>query len=1064
MRLIIYTAILWAVQLMSILDANAQTGQNVFQGRVIDSLGNPLNGATIEVEPQGLQLRAGEGGIFEFTSTEKSVQLTISYLGYLTNRIQFQAGARGVVDVVLRRRSNELDEVWINTGYYTIPKERATGSFVEVDNKLFNRAASTDLVSRLEGVTNGLYFDRRYEGASNTSLNLRLRGVSSINNDRGPLIVLNNFPYEGDIGLINPNDIESITVLKDAAATSIWGAKAGNGVIVINTKRGSESRPFSISFTSNVNIKGQPDLYDSPSFLSSDSFIEVEKQLFKTGFYAENNWTPLSPVVELLISNREQQISDEVLEIELARLKHVDVRDELSSLLYRQAIEQRHGIQFTGGSGRFQYFLSGGYDRTPGGNVGNDAHRHSLTANLNLQPLNRLSVSGGLNYVTNRTRSNGLNEISIAPNGKTKLYPYAELTDGDGTALPIAKAYRTGFVDDAASAGLLDWHYRPLNELYSNDHVQNSRNVIFDFGINYAVIDGLSLDVKYQYQQFDAEQRTMNHQSSYEARDLINRFSQSDGTLIIPQGGIYLGNNVVKKAVSLRPQLNYAADWYDVELSAIAGLERRKIDFKQGPGFKLYGYNDEYGTGVSMFDYETRYPVRPRGSARIQAPPSTITELADRFISYYGNMALTFRKRYVLTASARWDASNLFGVKTNQKGVPLWSVGGKWSAAAEPFFDIPAITKLDLRFTFGYNGNIDNSITAATTASYSTDRLTGMQRATVRTPANENLRWEKVRTINMGLDFALISNRLSGVIDYYNKRAFDLINDAFLEPTIGFQGNYKINYANLITKGLDIGLNGRVDIGQLKWNPSIMVNLTKNRVIEQDDLPISGILRMADYPRYARKGYSLDAFYSLPWYGLDAETGDPLVLFEGIKGREYGRYISSLGLEDLRYSGVTVPTTTAFMMNSFSYRGLSLSFNIAWKSGHHFRRNTIDYGTLFNNWVGHEDFERRWKKPGDELITQVPAMPLSSNASRDNVFTKSELLVEKGDNLRLQDARLGYLFTGIAYGKIKALELYMYARNLGVLWQATSYRVDPDYPMADILPPATYAFGINLTF
>jgi TonB-dependent SusC/RagA subfamily outer membrane receptor len=207
----------------------------------------------------------------------------------------------------------QLEGVVVNTGYQSIPKERATGSFVQIDRALLNRRISPDIISRLEGVASGLSFNANIPTQSKESP-FSIRGRSTITANTQPLIVLDNFPYDGDLNSINPNNIESITLLKDAAAASIWGARAGNGVIVINTRKGGLNRPLSVELVTNYTFSKKPDLFYNPNFLNASSYIDFEQYLFSLGSYDAdlNNTTtrpPLSPAVELMARKRAGLIS-----------------------------------------------------------------------------------------------------------------------------------------------------------------------------------------------------------------------------------------------------------------------------------------------------------------------------------------------------------------------------------------------------------------------------------------------------------------------------------------------------------------------------------------------------------------------------------------------------------------------------------------------------------------------------------------------------------------------------------------------------------------------------------
>ncbi|HAT93172.1 MAG TPA: hypothetical protein DCS36_12475 [Sphingobacterium sp.] len=291
--------------------------KETIKGRVVDDKGNPLAGATIQVKGTSFIATSDGAGFFEIPDDFLESDLQISYLGY--GRIE--VAAKNIDRIVLTTNDNRIEEVSVvASGYQSIPKERATGSFSKVDNATFNRQVSTDVISRLKGIAPSILFDER-----SGSPKLTIRGQATIFGNDQPLIVVDNFPYEGDINNINPNDIEDIDILKDAAAASIWGVRAGNGVIVIKTKKGRADQPMSIGFTSNVTIGQKPDLYYLPKIASTD-FIDIEKMLFDKGYYntiISNTSTnrPYSPVVQILNNQKNGLITSEDATMQIDELR-----------------------------------------------------------------------------------------------------------------------------------------------------------------------------------------------------------------------------------------------------------------------------------------------------------------------------------------------------------------------------------------------------------------------------------------------------------------------------------------------------------------------------------------------------------------------------------------------------------------------------------------------------------------------------------------------------------------------------------------------------------------------
>ena len=304
-------------------------------------------------------------GTFAFENLETNAVLVFSGVNVEPLEVSIHGHKKFIISLKSKISSLGDVSVVLNTGYQAIPKERATGSFTQVSHELINRSVSTDILTRLDGVTSSVIFNK--SNIQDETFNIRGRSTLLGADAASPLIVVDNFPYEGDINNINPNDIESITILKDAAAASIWGARSGNGVIVINPRKGRYDEHLKVQFNANFTSVGKPDLFYSRNFLNSSNYIGVEQFLFNQGYYDDkiNNstlWPGLSPAVELLAANRKAELSDPELVAGLNALSARDVRDDFSKYVYQPALRQQYSISVTGGSHDISYALSAGYD------------------------------------------------------------------------------------------------------------------------------------------------------------------------------------------------------------------------------------------------------------------------------------------------------------------------------------------------------------------------------------------------------------------------------------------------------------------------------------------------------------------------------------------------------------------------------------------------------------------------------------------------------------------------------------------------------------------------------
>jgi len=1034
-------------------------------GTVRDSTGKALKGANIALTGTRYAAATDSSGRFSFAAPPGRYQLRATYVGYIALELTVTLPS-GQLDLVLKPATGMLSEVIVSTGYQELPKERATGSFVAVDKALLNRSVSTDIIGRLRDVVPGLSFNT-------LGTRISIRGQSTLFSNAEPLIVVDGFPYNQPIENLNPADVKSITVLKDAAAASIWGARAGNGVIVISTNKGAFDQPMRISLNANVNTGARPDLYYQPRMSSAD-YIGLEKRLFSEGYFADAEASdahlPLSPVTELLIANRDGQLSSADLNSRLSALQTQDVRRDLDQYFYRRNVNQQYALSLDGGSAAQRYYFSAGYDRNLDNAAGNGFSRLTLNGSQTWTALQKkLEISTGIYYTQTNTALN--NPGPLTWNTGYPIYPYAALADASGKPLAVTHDLRQGFVDAAPAAGLLDWNYRPLEELRLADNHNQVADVRINTGLKYRLLPGLDAQFLYQYDRSSNTGRNLMSAGSYFARNMVNSYTQVDefGALSypVPKGGVLdlaSGSSVNHDG---RLQLGYNGYiGQQHELSAIAGYEVQSFHV-MGEGHRLYGYDAEHAT-MQPVDGTGYYPAYNDPSGGNTIPPEqSETDATDHYLSYYANAAYTYDRRLSLSGSARLDRSNLFGVNTNQKGVPLWSAGLSWELSREGFYHVAALPYLKFRATFGYNGNINKTLSAYTTASYfdGAGSRTQLPYAQIINPPNPGLRWERNRHINFGMDFGLLNNRITGTVEYYLKNGLDLIGSTSFAPSTGITA-FTGNTADTKGQGLDLNLNSRNLSGAFNWSSAFFLSYVTDKVTRYDKTSLPGdYLNFGYIGAYALSGKPLYAVYSYRSAGLDPATGDPRGYLNGAVSSDYAKMQSAATPDNLVYNGPSRPTVFGVFRNTFAYRALSLSVNISYRLGYYFRRNSVYYGSDYGLSQQNGDYALRWQKPGDEQHTVVPSLPTVANNQRDNFYRFSSDLVEKGDNVRLQDINLSYRFTkgSLHFLPGADLQLYLYAANLGILWRANHAGLDPDagntYPT-----PRTVAGGIRLTY
>lgn len=1064
--------------LCHIFQAHSQTNY-LIKGRVIDSTTNaPLPGATIRIKSTAQLFHTDKNGAFAISSPNATGKLSVSYTGYNPDEIEFYSSKDSII-IKLRFNINNIKEVGVvSTGYQTISKDRATGSFAVVNNELLNRRTGPDILSKLEGVVPGLLFNRNTAVNANGTADINIRGHSTLLSNDQPLIVIDGFPYQGDLNNINPNDIENITVLKDAAAASIWGVRSGNGVIVLTTKKGKENQKLRIEINANATFSKKPDLHYDPNFLNSSDYIDIEKLLFDQGYFDSQISDPsqvISPVVQILAKQRSGEISNDVANSFVNGLRTVDSRDGLGKYFYKRSVNQQYNLNIRGGGLKNDYYVSVGEDHLNPNLTGNTNNRFTLNSSFNFYPTKNLTISVGSKYTISNQHSNSqLNNIGVRGNMGNHIYPYTQFEDANGNPVSTTKNYNSDFIASAQQAGYLNWNYVPLDEQRLSDNAISSRDNLLNFGANYKIIKGLSADVKYQFENANSQNSIYYSSDSYYARNLINEYSQinPNGTTTypIPVGGILQKSDAFLNAYQARAQLNYNNLFHnDHEITAIVGAELNSTINKSNSS-TAYGYNKDTESNTSKIDFADLYNLNPDlGTAQIPNNQN-FSKTTDHFISYFGNASYGYKRRYIISLSGRIDKSNLFGVATNDKAVPLFSTGLAWDISKELFYHLNWLPDLKIRTTYGYNANINKSATAVTTLlQLSNSYFNGLPYNEIANPGNPELRWEKDRMINLGVDFSSKNNIISGTFDYFLKRSTDLFGPSPLPPSTGVTSFFG-NTASTAGHGFELVLNSQnISLPDFTWSTNFLLSYVIDKVRNY-----SGEYTTIDYLRAGAEsitpinGSPSFGIYSFKSGPLTHDTGDPQGYVEGQASTDYTNIIGKTTVSDLYYNGPSRPTTFGSLRNNFRYKSWSLSANIIFKLNYYFRRTStsISYaGIVYGGWDA--DYARRWQKPGDENQTSVPSIQLPpANTDRETFYDYSQALVDKGDHLRLQDIRLSYdmKFSRTSKFKINHLNLFAYLNNVGILWRANKDHLDPDLFTGSLPAPLTISFGFNTSF
>lgn len=1090
-------------------------------GKVIDETGQPLPGATITIKRTGKSVVTNEKGVYSI-DVEKTDVLIVSYVGYTNREIKVSDSKPGVSFVIsLSLSTNKLQQVEVvSTGYQDLPKERATGSFEVISKEQLQHSTNPNLLRRLEGITTSMDFNNQLfntltigQTRQSPIAGVTIRGKNTLtlglvldkfSLSGKVLIVIDGIATPYSIDDINPNDVENITILKDAAAASIWGSRASNGVIVIKSKRGMFNSPAVVSFSSNLSITDKINLFYKKRMSVSD-YIDAQVHLYND-MYEANGQIPIedpnliqpqqrmSPVAEIMNDFRIGRLDSLQAVAKLDALRGNDIRRDFDKYLLRKPITQNYSLGISGGSKNFAYRLSGGYDHTINQAVTDGNDRATLNYSTTINPLKNLQLQTIVSYTQQNSHTQPSDYMVRAQLNGEGYYPYSRLADDQGNALPLYPEFRRAFLDTLAKNygdKILDMNYKPLDEMKYSYNKLKSQGLNLNLNANYKISELISASLTYSYNWGLSESTILNDERSYYMRQLINKFTNPpqlpDGysedflngftpfQRQIPLGGKYSYEPTKTNSQTLRGQINIDKTWNIKHvLSAIAGMDVGQ-DYSITRGAQYYGYKENGFKSFSELPFGkyiyTLYNDKDYGFNNDIIPglSQALTFQKSRIYSFYSNAAYTYDRKYTLSGSIRKDASSTFGNTYNTGGTPFFSVGGSWSINNESFYKLSWLPYLQLRATFGYNGNTNTRISSIPTIGYNQGGVTGLPYANTTQGSNSKLRPEKSATLNLGLNFGLKNNRISGGIEYYNRKTIDLVASGPLDPSTGFS-RLDYNIGNLRSTGIDITLNSlNIQAGQFSWTSNLLFSNNKVKVTKlyAANPPTAGQLVNNTTPY--NEGAELSRLYAWKWAGLDPNTGDPMGYLNGeavnITNPNVLTAIAQAPASSTKLFGSSVPVYYGSFRNTFRYQNFSVSANFLYKLGYYFRPPSTDfafYSFLFpDNLLLGAEYANRWQKPGDEKFTNVPSIDYSGNTSRDLFYYYSEINVQKADHIRLQEINLSYTFNTKS-SFIKNPRIYAYVNNLGVVWRANKRGLDPearDYPQ-----PRTYNLGFSANF
>lgn len=1053
-----------------------------------DLADEPLVGATVSVG--GAKASTGTvtdiNGRFTLKVPEATKSLVVSYIGYASRTIELKAGVSDY-RVTLSSLSNSLGDVVV-TGYQQIDRRKLTASVATLDISDETVGAVKNIDQALAGQIAGLSAVTA-SGAPGAPVKIRIRGTASINGTQEPLWVLDGIPMEGNeipaidnlndiddiyqtsIAGLNPSDIENITVLKDAAATAIYGARAANGVIVITTKKGREGRPvvnFSTKLTYNPRVS-----IDRLNLLNADQKVDLELDLLSSAYdyrqhkggvanildetgefnvYKQGGWAALS-------ADTQQRIN---------RLRTINT--DWNDILFRDVFNQEYNASVSGGSDRALYYASAGYYNEQGTVKGVENNRYNLTLKTNFR-LNKLLKVGASVFANQRRQESYLTDTGGFTNPvyySRMANPYFEPYQADGS-------YNYDQNVQGRESAVPDFNIFEERNNTSKARTDRSLNAIIDAELKFSQHLKLTTQFGVQYDTYNLKRYAgqdsyaMRKEKAY-ATYMINGVQQS----IFPYGG----SSKQTEGRSLQWTWKAMLEWshrfnqiHDVEL--MAGTEVRHND-SESLYSAAYGYDERTLT--------TQPVIFPSQSVGEQYPLHAETHVEQAYVSWFATGSYTLLHRYTLGGSIRFDGSDVFGVAKKYRYLPLYSVSALWRVGEEPFLQSADwLSELSLRASYGLQGNIDKNTSPYLIGTLrKTSVLGGSAVETViaaETAPNPDLKWEKTQNVNVGLDIAVLNSRLRLTVDYYHRRSSDLIGMRMLPLETGFSST-TINWASMTNDGWELTLNTRnIQTSDFSWTTNINLGFNRNEVLNES------VAENATYP--GREGYPVGAIFAYKTSGLDADGYPLFVAADGslqtaaefLKLNRFGA--STLTAEEQRnqytYMGTTDPKCSGGFINNFEYRDWQLGVGFMFNLGMKVRVQPSYSPTYYDRGLNtNQDILRRRSatNPAGDMATLMVSTPERSSEytryAEYNTYAMLDTWVRSSNYCRLQSLRLGYRLSRqwlSPYG-ISSVTLSLEGRNLAVIASDYDNYLDPETMGNPYAQPIarSFIFGLNVNF
>lgn len=1014
------------------VESKASGNTRTISGVVRDDQGQALVGVPVCIGETRVCTITDANGNYSFAIPVEKTSLKFSYVGMETLYVAIPSGSSNVKRDVVMKSDNLLENVMV-TGYQSISSGRSTGSFSVVKPEELHTVVSNNFVDNIEGKVAGLAVD--------ANGNMVIRGQATIYAETKPLIVVDGFPMEYDTYSINPNDIEQISVLKDAASASIWGVRAANGVIVITTKRGKNNQKTTINYSGSLKIGTKFDP-STMGMLNSAQLIDYERE-----YYANND--PLAQIIQgstgryseaadIEIKYRQGQLSEAQRDAAFAKLGSYTNWSDIQDNFYRNPFLQTHNVSIQGGSHITNNYLSLNFENSLLGLKGNDENR------FNLQFNNTTALS---NYVTLISGVRGkYANIDAYTGSPTSMLPYVKILDENGNYVNEHYGVSQMVKDDLESKGYTDWSYNRLRDRGMVDNNTQTYNVSANLQLDFALPYGFKFSTSGMFTVDHNTNEVLYGRNSYQVRNTFNRFTSMDaaGNLVnnIPEGAYKTIREANSTSYTWRNVLNYAYDTKDWNVTAMAGCEmfaiRTKAQFDQYYGYDpqgmVYNYTMDFNTlattGVMGFD-----PTQGRISLSYNPYHK---DLEDRYFSTFATASGTYLGKYTVFGSIRYDKTNLYGRSSKYRDQPTWSIGAKWDISREAFFNAAWVDHLSLKASYGLSGNIDKSTSPYLIAANGMDLFSGLQCLIIQNPENLMLGWEKVYTTNIGVALSAFQNRLNVNLDYYNRSTKDALGMSTLDPTTGWT-SIKKNAASLVNRGIDLSISGTpVRANGFEWNSNLTFSYNYNKVKEVSS---SNSTFMSLNNGDPMEGKPVDYLWCVRTDKLTSEGEIQIIDKEGNVGD--ANTVNNFDIDDFVFSGRRSPKYFGAWTNSLSYKNFVFDFTLTYKLGHKMLMPSV--GNVYLNDNVNKIYDQRWRKPGDEENTWVPRSTYGQNGGPSLIVSQRlDHYVEAADIIRLKSIGLAYDFTHLIKSNVISNLNLRFAIENPCFWAKNSQDLDTD--------------------